>query len=486
MSGITLSSPAGRRLIAASILGSGAAFLEGSVVSVALPAMAREMGLGVEGLQWILNAYLITLSALMLLGGALGDRFGRRRIFTIGAVAFAVSSVGCALAPGFIWLLIIRSLQGGAGALLVPNSLALLEAEFTADARPTAIGRWAGWSGVSTAIGPLAGGALVDAASWRWVFAMIVPIALAAGWLAGFAPEGARAAATGKGASKATQQIDYLGAGLVTAALACGSAALIAGPGAGFRSPLIVAGIALSIALGIAFVYVERNAASPLVPPAILKVRDFVGANIATLLLYVALYGLLLFLVLQLQNNLAYSALRAGAALLPVNILLLMLSPTAGRLGHRLGAHRLMIAGSLVAAAGMMLLTRVVPGAPYATVVLPAIGVFGMGLAMLVSPLTSVVLGSVPDRDAGVASGFNNAVARLSGLLAAAVLPVAAGMGGLDTLSGPRLTSGFVRATWICAGLCASGAFVTFAMIGRSRVSAKGTRAHSPRRTESG
>ena len=199
MNGITLSSAAGRRLIAASILGSGAAFLEGSVVSVALPAMARDMGLGVEGLQWILNSYLITLSALTLLGGALGDRFGRRLIFTIGALAFAATSVGCALAPGFIWLLVMRSLQGAAGALLVPNSLALLEAEFTADARPTAIGRWAGWSGVSTAIGPLAGGALVDAASWRWVFAMIVSIALVAGWLAGVAPTRGRTAATAKG-----------------------------------------------------------------------------------------------------------------------------------------------------------------------------------------------------------------------------------------------------------------------------------------------
>jgi EmrB/QacA subfamily drug resistance transporter len=464
MSALTLGSSAGRRTLAASIVGSGAVFLEGTVVNVALPAIARDLGLGLEGVQWVINAYLLALGALTLLGGALGDRYGRRKLFVTGAVAFAVATAGCALAPSSLVLLVLRFVQGSAGAMLVPNSLAMLEASFSEEERGTAIGRWAGWSAVSTAIGPLLGGSLVDAGSWRWVFAAIAPVALAAAWLALGGEDTSRGGARGK-----ERTIDYTGAALIVTGLGALTAGLIDGPRAGFTQPLILGLLGAGAVLLVAFAVVEHRTESPLLPPSLFHSRSFTGANIATVLIYAALSGVILLLVLQLQGNLGYSALRSGAALLPMNFLMLALSPLAGRLAHRYGPRVPMAAGSLVAAAGMLLFSRVAPGASYVRTVLPAAIVFGLGLSALVAPLTAAVLGAAPEADAGVASGVNNAAARLAGLLSAAALPAAAGMGGLERLSGLRLTQGFVRAMWICAALCVIASVVTWFTLGDVR-----------------
>jgi EmrB/QacA subfamily drug resistance transporter len=456
-----LRSSAGRRMLAASIVGSGAVFLEGTVVNVALPAMARDFHLGLEGVQWVINAYLLALGALTLLGGALGDRYGRRRLFTAGAFAFSAATVGCALAPSMPVLLVLRFLQGLAGAMLVPNSLAMLEASFSEEERSTAIGRWAGWSSVSTAIGPFLGGWLVDVGSWRWVFAVIAPVALAAAWLA-----------LGSGMPReehSNRHVDYVGAALIVLGLGMLTAGLIDGPRAGFGEPLIIGLLVTGAVLLAVFALAEHRSKSPLVPPAVFQSRAFTGVNVATVLMYAALNGLVLLLVLQLQGNLGYSALESGAALLPANALMLVLAPRAGRFAHRHGARWPMVVGALVAAVGMLLFSRVAPGVSYVRTILPAVVVFGLGLSALVAPLTAAVLAAAPSEDAGAASGVNNAAARLAGLLAAAALPAAAGLGGLERLSGLRLTQGYARAMWICAGLAVLASVVVWLTVSTAR-----------------
>jgi EmrB/QacA subfamily drug resistance transporter len=471
-----LHSARGRWILAASIVASGAVFLEGTTVNVALPAIARDFGLGVEGLQWVLNGYLLTLTALMLLGGALGDQFRRPVVFAAGCLAFAVASAGCAIAPGIVALVLLRMLQGVAGALVVPNSLAMLESAFQGDERGEAIGQWSAWSAVSTAVGPLLGGWIVDAASWRWVFAAVVVLAVAAGGIilrhehAGTedAPQGEAA-----GGSGGTGHVDYVGATLVTFGLAGTIGALIDGPHRGFASTgVLTAGLG-GVVLLVAFVVVElrlaRRGARPLLPIAVFRSRQFTGANIITVLVYAALNALLFLLMPQLQANLGYSALAAGAALLPASALMLVLSPAAGRLSARIGPRVPMAGGALVTAVGMALFARVQPGAPYLTTVLPAAVVVGLGLACFVAPLTTAVLAALGPQDAGIASGVNNAVARLAGLVATAALPLAAGLGGLDRLTGPAFTAGYERAAWIGAALCAVAAATALVTISTGR-----------------
>jgi EmrB/QacA subfamily drug resistance transporter len=450
-------------VVAGSVLGSGAVFLEGSVVNVALPAIARDFGLGIEGLQWVVNGYLLTLSALMLLGGALGDRFRRSSVFAVGCLSFATASVGCALAPSPAALVVLRLVQGAAGALLVPNSLAMLETAFDAEERGKAIGQWAAWSAVSTAAGPLLGGRLVDAASWRWVFAIVVVFSLGAAWIAARHIRGTEPAVLPSRGARG--RIDYLGAVLATLGLGGVVGALIAGPDLGLRDPRVVGGGVSGVALLVGFVLVERRVEHPLLPLSIFRSRQFSGANVTTLLVYSALGGLFFLLMPQLQANLEYSALEAGAALLPVNLLMLVVSPVAGKLSARIGPRFPMAGGALVAALGMLLFARVQPGATYVGTVLPATIVFGLGLSMLVAPLTAAVLGAVDERDAGVASAINNAAARLAGLLAGAALPLAAGLGGMTRLNGTVFATGYARAMWISAGLCAAGAAVALVTI---------------------
>ena len=443
----------------ATILGSGAVFLEGSVTTVALPAIARDFGLGLAGLQWVMNGYLLTLSSLILLGGALGDRYSRRRVFAMGLLGFAAASLCCALAPNLIALVVARLVQGAAGALAVPNSLALLESTYDGDARGSAIGQWSAWSAVSTALGPLIGGSLVDATSWRIVFVCIAPFALCAALVALFA--GADRSPT----ERSTTSVDYGGAFAGTLALAALMGGLLLGEQRGYSNATSVGCLVAGALLCAAFAIVERRAAAPLLPSRIFHSRQFVGVNIVTLLVYAALNGLFFLLMVQLQTGLGYSATAAGSSLLPINALMLILSPLSGRLAHRVGPRAPMVAGAGIAAAGMLLFARVEQGAPYVTTVLPATIVFGTGLALFVAPLTTVALSALGESATGLASGVNNAVARLAGLVATALVPLAAGLGGAMSLSGSTLATGFVHAMWICAGLCALGAFVAAAMI---------------------
>ncbi|MBA2684214.1 MAG: DHA2 family efflux MFS transporter permease subunit [Gemmatimonadaceae bacterium] len=458
---LKLHSAAGRWVVAGPVLGSGAVFLESSVVNVALPAIARDFHFGVVGLQWVINGYLLKLSALMLLGGALGDRFGRGRVFAIGCVAFAIASGGCALAPSLFTLVALRVVQGAAGALLVPNSLAMLDTAFAGEERGAAIGQWAAWSAVSTAAGPFAGGWLVDALSWRWVFSAVILFALVAAVIV--TRHIARAAPPKRTAKNAaSRRIDYLGAALGTLALAGIVGALMSGPAIGFTDwRVLAAGFGGAVCM-VAFVILERRVAKPILALSIFKSRQFSGVNATTFLVYGALSGLFFLLMPQLQGNLHYSALRAGAALTPSNVIMLVLSPSMGRLSARIGPRLLMTIGGLVAAAGMVLFARVHEGASYLTTILPATIIFGIGLSILVAPLTSAVLSAVKEGDTGIASGINNAVARLAGLIATAVLPLAAGIGGSAKLEGAAFSAGYTRAMLISAGLCAAGAAVAW------------------------
>jgi EmrB/QacA subfamily drug resistance transporter len=370
-------------------------------------------------------------------------------------VGFAGASLACALAPNPIILVICRLLQGIAGALLVPNSLAMLEAAFEGEDRGAAIGQWAAWSAVSTAIGPLAGGWLVDALSWRWVFAAVAPFGIVAAVIA------LRFMRADENAAK-PRRIDFTGAALVTFGLAGVIGGLTSGPEHGFTHPLVLGALVGGPVLLVTFFVVERNSAAPLLPLDVFASRQFTGTNVTTLLVYAALSTLFLLLMLQLQSVLGYDALRAGSSLLPINVLMLLISPRVGRLAERIGARRPMVIGALLAAAGMVLFTRVRPGASYVASVLPAVLVFGFGLAIFVAPLTSTVLASVPDERVGVASAVNNSVARLAGLLATAIIPFAAGMAGADGLDTAHIARGFVRGMWISAALCVAGAVVAW------------------------
>ena len=452
-----------RWTLAASILGSGAVFLEGSVVSVAIPAIGRDLGLGIAGLQWVMNGYLLTLSALMLFGGALGDRTSRSHVFALGLIGFAISSIGCAVAPNVALLVAARIAQGVAGALVVPNSLAILETAFHGEARGAAIGQWAAWSGVTSALGPPVGGIISDAASWRFVFVSVVPFAVAAAWIA------LRHPVTTRRKKIEAAPLDYLGALLVTLGLAGIITGLIAGPESGFTSLPVIAAFVAGILFLVVFVLQESRAHAPLLPLEVFRTREFAGANLTTLLVYAALNGVFFMLMLQLQNGLRYSALVAGASLLPLNALILVLSPRSGNLAERIGARLPMAVGSLIAGIGMLLFIRVKPGAQYMTSVLPAVLVFGTGLGIFVAPLTATALRSLGDKRAGIASGVNNAVARLAGLLATAAIPAASGLGGVHDIRGPVLSAAFTRACLICAVLCGLASIASVVMISGKR-----------------
>ncbi len=440
------------------MLGSGAVFLESTVVNVGLPAVADAFGLGIGGVQWVVNGYLLTLSALMLLGGSLGDVHRRRLIFQIGLISFAVTSSVAALMPSAVTLVVARLAQGASGALLVPNSLALLDELFADEERGAAIGQWAGWSAVSTAAGPLLGGWLVDAVSWRLVFAAGAPLAIAAAVItARYVPDAVKA--------PERRSVDYLGAALATLGLGGVIGGLIAGQERGFERPEVMAALGLGVLLLLAFVRVQRRATDPILPLDLFRSRQFTGANLTTLLMYGALGGIFLFLMLQLQSVLGFSGLAAGASLLPINALMLLISPRAGRLAERWGARWPMAAGSLMAAAGSLLLAGVSPGDSYVSGVLPGVMVFGIGLSLLVAPLTAAVLGAVPGGAEGIASAINNAAARVAGLIAIAVLPLAAGIGGIDDLGGSVFAEGYRRMMLICAGLCGLAAVIAYTTI---------------------
>ena len=446
-------STTGRWVLAATVLGSGLAFLDGTVVNVALPAIAEDLDTELSGLQWTLDAYLVTLSALLLLGGSLGDLYGRRRMFVLGLIAFTLASVLCGAAPTIELLIGARALQGAGAALLVPGSLAIISASFHPDDRGRAVGAWSGLAGISTAIGPFLGGWLIDALSWRLIFLINVPLAAVAVVVAtGHVPETRDLGST--------QRPDLPGAVAVSLGLGGLAYALIEGTSA--MTAATWAAAALGIACLAVFVAVEARRRHPMLPLEVFRSRQFAGANLTTLAVYTGLGGATFLLVLQLQLVLGYSALEAGAALLPVTLLMLALSSRAGNLAQRVGPRLPMTLGPLLVGVGLVLFARVGPGSTYATSVLPGTVVFGLGLALTVAPLTATVLAAVHEHHLGVASGFNNAVARVAGLLAVALLPA---LVGLETGSPVAFSAGFADALHIAAGICLVGAGVAWATI---------------------
>ncbi|MCI2416471.1 MFS transporter [Saccharopolyspora sp. K220] len=455
---VALRSDSGRWILVATILGSGVAFLDGSVVNVALPAIGREVGGDLSILQWVLDAYLLTLSALLLLGGALGDRYGRRRVYTIGLVLFTVASLGCGLAPTGEALIVARLLQGVGGALLVPGSLALINSAIEHEDRGEAVGRWAGLTGVCSAVGPFVGGWLVDAASWRWVFFINLPIAAGALFALRHVPETRNPTATGR--------LDIPGAVAVTVGLAGAVFALIEAPTKGWTALTVAAAVVGAAAL-VAFPLIELRHPNPLLPLSLFRSAQFTGANLTTFTVYAALGGALFLLSLQLQQSLGYDALTTGIATLPITIVMLLLSGRMGAIAQRTGPRLPMTIGPIVCAVGLTLLTWAVPGSTYVTGVLPGVLVFGLGLAITVAPLTSAVLASVSVDNGGLASGVNNAVSRLAGLVSVAVLPVLAGLS--NTGAGAPLGPGFGQAMLVSAVVCAIGGALAWFTIDRAR-----------------
>lgn len=464
-------SPVARGVLAATILGSGMAFLDGTVVNIALPRIGEEFAASVAGLQWILDGYLLSLAALILIAGSLGDRYGRRRVYLIGVTWFGISSVLCGLAQSTELLVASRVLQGIGGALLTPGALAIIQSSFVRNDRARAIGAWSGLGGIAGAVGPLVGGLLVQVWSWRLAFLVNVPIALLCIWFTRrFVPE-----------SHDEQMVghpDVAGSVLGALGLAGVTAALVEGPGRGFADPLILACAIGGVACLAIFVLVQRRAHDPLVPPDLFVNRTFVVSNALTFVVYAALGGVMMLLVLQLQTSLGYSPTAAGLAGLPISVLMLLLSARSGKAAQRFGPRWFLVAGPFVIAAAMLWYTRITPGASYFVTVLPATLLFGLGLVMVVAPVTATVLASAADRHAGVASGVNNAIARTGSLLAVAVLPAAVGLSGAAYADPAALTDGWQTAMWLCAGMCVVGGLVALGV--RNDILAAPTEAPAP------
>ena len=443
----TLSAQVARWTLVASILGSSMAFIDGSVVNVALPSIQQDLGGGLATQQWVVDAYLLTLGSLILVGGSLGDIFGESRVFAIGVASFAAVSVLCAIAPDAPSLIVFRGLQGMAGALLTPASLAMITTTFSGTARGNAIGLWTSWTGISFILGPTLGGWLVDVSTWRLIFAINIPIA-AATLLILMRLGGMHQA------RREDLKVDVPGAILCTAGLGLLVAGFIEQPQLGWEDPLILGAFIGGAALLGAFVWFELRTPMPMLPLRLFRLRNFSVANIETLSVYGGLSALTTFLTLYLIEFAGFSALRAGISLLPVSIVMFFLSPRMGRLSMQLGPRLFMAIGPIIAGLGVLVYTRLPQDVNYWTDVFPALLVFSFGLSMIVAPLTTTVLADARAGDAGVASGVNNAVARIAGLLAIAILGIlAAGGGDHLTAHGFHVTMGAVAALLVCGGL---------------------------------
>jgi EmrB/QacA subfamily drug resistance transporter len=401
-----------RIVLVASILGSGIVFLDGTVVNVALPRIRADLHGNLADQQWIVEAYLLTLSSLLLVGGSLGDILGRRRVFTAGLAGFGACSLLCAIAPSNGFLIGARALQGIAGALLVPSTLALIMDTFDEEERAGAIGSWTAWTGVATVIGPLGGGALIEIASWRWIFAInLLPVAITLLLLTRLPAD-----------RRVPGHVDVVGATLCALGLGGPVFALIEQPNYGWGDPRVSIPLIAGIVLFGSFLAWERRSPQPMMPLSLFKARNFAVGNLTTLALYGGLGVATFFLVLFLQQVGGYTPLEAGLALLPITIIVFLLARRFGMLADRMGPHLFMGGGPIVAGLGLLLLARTDAGADYLTMVLPGVAVFGLGLAATVAPLTATVLSSVEPGHSGVASGVNNAVSRVAGLLAIAAL----------------------------------------------------------------
>ncbi len=446
---LRLDSAAGRWVLAATVLGSSVAMLTATVVNVALPAIGEGLDAQTAGLQWVLNGYLLALASLVLIGGSLGDRLGHRRVFVWGTLAFTVASVACAVAPDIRWLVGARVVQGAAAALLMPESLAILETNFHPDDRGRAIGSWSALGGIAAAVGPLVGGWLIDVSGWRAVFLMVVPLSVVVVVVALWRIPPAH--------PTRTEPLDLGGAAAVFLGLGLSTHGLIQGSWA----PLAAGATALAV-----FVWIESRHPHPMMPLSLFTARDFSLGNAITFFVYGALGGTLLLLVIHLQVGLGYSAIQAGAALLPITALMLLLSASAGGYAQARGARGPLVAGSALMGGGLLLLTRVGPGVPYWTSTFPALCVFGLGLAATVAPVTTLVLGAAPDDRKGAASGINNAVSRVGQLIAVALLPTLVG-GGLENAT--ALSAGFGRAVAILAGVCLVGVPLSWALMAHTK-----------------
>jgi EmrB/QacA subfamily drug resistance transporter len=451
------STPRGRAVVAAAVLGSGMTILGGTVVNSALRVIGKDLDASLAELQWISNGYLLALASLILLGGALGDRYGRRRVFVVGTIWFAVASLLCGLAPNPLVLIVARILQGVGAALLTPGSLSIIQSVFAPIDRAKAIGAWSGLGGVAAAIGPFVGGALIQFASWRWIFLINLPLAV-------FTVLIAQRCVPETRDPDASHRFDVSGATLATVSLGGVTYALIQWGSLAATVAAVVGAVA-----GVVFVVVEARSSHPLMPLEMFGSRLFSAANAMTLVVYAALGAVFFFLVLQLQTVAGYGALEAGVATLPVTLALLFLAARGGALGTRIGPRIPMTVGPLVMAAGTLLLLAVGDETSYWIDVLPGLTVFGLGLALMVAPLTATVLAAAPDSHAGIASGVNNAVARAGALLAIAAFPMAVGLSGADYENPAVFDDGYRTALIGCAVLLAAGGLISWATIRRPR-----------------
>ena len=447
---LALSSGRGRWVVAATVLGSGIAMLDSTVVGIALPSIGRTFHGGVDTLQWVVTGYALTLAAFLLLGGSLGDRYGRKRIFSIGVVWFAAASALCGIAPTAGLLIAARVVQGVGGALLAPASLAILQASFRPDDRARAIGAWSGLSGVAAAAGPLVGGYLIAVGSWRWVFYINLPLSVAVLVItARHVPESRDPTASGR--------VDMVGAALGVVFLAGLTYGLIEAPARGWSSPAVVACLVVAVLAAPAFLVVEHRRAHPMLPLKLFRSRQFSGANGVTFAVYAALGGALFLLPVELQIVKGYSPLESGIALLPLTLVMLTLSARSGAFSARIGPRLQMTVGPLVVGAGLALLTRATNPGSYWTQVFPAVLIFAVGLAITVGAATATAMGAAPPEHSGVASAVNNVVARAASLLAVAVLPLLAGLTGAAALRSATLAAGFRTAMLISGLVSAAG-----------------------------
>lgn len=440
-----------RLVLLAAILGSGVAMIDSTIVNVALPSIEQDLGGGLAGQQWVSNAYLLALSSLILIGGSLGDIYGERRIYALGVGAFGVLSVACALAPTIEVLIAARALQGAAGALLAPSSLAIIVTAFPQQERGGAIGSWTAWGAIAAIVGPLAGGWIVDVSSWRWVFALNVPVVLVTLALI--------AVAVPPAAHVRERRVDVLGACLCAAGLGGVAFALIEQPRYGWGSAAILVPLVGGVAALLAFLLHERRTEQPMLPLSLFRRRNFAVGNIETFAMYAGLAILFFFLVIFLQQVAGYSALESGLATLPVTIVMFLLSRRFGALADAYGPRWFMGGGPLIGAAGILLLLRTGLETSFATVVLPALLLFAIGLALTVAPLTAAVLADADESDAGIASAVNNAVARAAGLIGVSVMGVvvASSLVGDTFAANQESVDAFHEVIAICAGLVALG-----------------------------
>jgi EmrB/QacA subfamily drug resistance transporter len=456
-------------VVAAMIVGSSVAGIDSTVVAVALPAIGRNLHAGFGGLQWTVTGYTLTLASLILLAGSLSDRWGRRRVFLAGLGWFTAASVLCAAAPGIGWLIAARAVQGVGGALMTPASLAIIEAAFVPADRTRAIGTWAGFSGVSAAIAPFVGGWLLQAGGWRPIFLINVPVAAVVGWITRrHVPESRGTPTSGRA--------DWPGALAGAAALAVMTYAIIVLPGGGVTSPGFAAAAALAVVSSATFAVAERRASHPMLPPAIFAPARFRAANAVTFIVNGALGGFAFVFIPALEIIAGYSPVLAGSALVPVTVVTMLLSGTSGRLAQRTGPRPPLVTGCLLCAGASILAVRIGSHAGYWTAVFPVAVLFGLGLVSLIPPLTATAMNSAPDSLAGLASGVNNAVARVAGLLWIAALPPLTGLTGAAYTDPLQFRSSFGQISWICAA-----AFACAAVLAATFITAPGRPTPAPR-----